>query len=194
MEALEHHETIEKAGHHHSSKGIAVLIAALAALLAVCEMGGKSAQHQSLASNIEASNLWAFFQAKTVRMTTVRTAAEAYEALGGEGVPAERQPAVQKQVVKWREAQARYDDEPETNEGRKQLAARAKAAEAIRDRALAAYHNFEVGSAAFQLAIVLASASLVTGVGLLAWAAGGLGLLGAALCLLGWLAPTLIHF
>jgi hypothetical protein len=194
MEALEHHENIEKAGHHHSSKEIAVLIAALAALLAICEMGGKSAQHLSLASNIEASNLWAFFQAKTVRMTTVRTAAEAYEALGNEGVPPERQAAVQKQIGKWREAQTRYDDEPETNEGRKQLAARAKAAEATRDRALAAYHNFEFGSAAFQLAIVLASASLVTGVVLLAWTAGALGAIGAVLCLLGWFAPTLVHF
>jgi len=43
------------------------------------------------------------------------------------------------------------------------------------------------------LAIVLASASVITGVTLLAWAAGGLGLLGTALSLLGWFAPDVIE-
>ena len=41
--------------------------------------------------------------------------------------------------------------------------ARAPAAEKHRDTAMAKYHNFEYGSAAFQIAIVLASAYLITG-------------------------------
>ncbi|MBS0548450.1 MAG: DUF4337 family protein, partial [Proteobacteria bacterium] len=56
-----------------------------------------------------------------------------------------------------------------------------------------AYHLFEYGSAAFQLAIVLASAAAVTSVMLLAFAAGGLGLAGAALAGLGFFAPHLLH-
>ena len=40
------------------------------------EMLGKSAQTEAIGANVEASNLWSFFQAKTVRMTMVRTATE----------------------------------------------------------------------------------------------------------------------
>ena len=60
------------------------------------------------------------------------------------------------------DAAARYDSEPETGEGRKELMSRAIAAEADRDRRLGAYHLFEFSSAAFQIAIVLASASVIT--------------------------------
>ena len=52
----------------------------------------------------------------------------------------------------------RYQSEPETSEGRKELMARAKEGEAKRDRAMAAYHNYEVASAAVQIAIVIATA------------------------------------
>lgn len=192
MEAHETHETIHEAAHSHHGSGrnkrVAVLISVLAALLAIIEMGGKSAQNTSLAANIEAANLWSFFQAKTIRMTTMRTAAEALEVVG----PANG--AWKPRIDEWRLAAARYDSEPETGEGRKELAARAKQAEERRDRALAAYHQFEYGAAALQIAIVLASASVVTGMIALAFASGGLGAVGVAFGLLGWLAPTLLHF
>lgn len=206
MEAHETHETIHEVAHHdhheeHAhkegkasrNKKIAVLISVLAALLAITEAGGKSAQNASLSANIEASNLWAFFQAKTIRMTTMRTAADALEVAVAGMVPEDKAPVVAKRIGDWRAAANRYDSEPETGEGRKELAARAKSAEAVRDRALAAYHMFEYGSAALQIAIVLSSAAVVTGTLMLAYFAGGLGLLGIAFGLLGWLAPTLIH-
>ena len=40
---------------------------------AVAEILGQKAQTQTLQSNIEASNLWAFFQAKTIRRTVAET-------------------------------------------------------------------------------------------------------------------------
>ncbi len=46
-------------------------------------------------------------------------------------------------------------------------------------------------TAAFELGIVLASASIITEV--VAFAAGGLGLVSVALGLIGWLAPTALH-
>src|ERR671933_2833636 len=96
-EIHETHEKIHEAGHRN--KGIAVLITTLAALLAIAEMGGKSAQNRSVASNIEAANLWAFFQAKTIRQTTLRTAADALEAIGPEALAPSRADAVAGQVV-----------------------------------------------------------------------------------------------
>ena len=130
-----------------SNRKVALLIAVLALFLAFAETFGKSAQTEALSSNIEASNLWAFFQAKTIRLTTVRTAAEAAE-LQLASAPAEAKPAIAKRIEDWRKTAARYESEPETKEGRKELAERAKAAEARRDRSLAAYHQFETACGA----------------------------------------------
>lgn len=71
--------------------------------------------------------------------------------------------------------------------------ARARNTESLRDKALAAYHQFEFGSAAFQIGIVLASASVITGAIWLALSAGVLGVIGMAFTALGLFAPTLIH-
>ena len=98
-----------------------------------------------------------------------------------------------KQIESWQKTANRYDDEPETNEGRKQLAGRAKEAEELRDLAMARYHHFEVASAAFQIAIVLASATIITGMTLLAWFSGALGVLGLAFTGIGLLAPHAVH-
>jgi len=179
------------AGHGHveahgNNKGVALLIAVLALVLAFSETLGKSAQTAATAANIEASNLWAFFQAKTIRQTTLRTAAEAMEAAN----PGE---AAKKQIANWKEAAERYQSEPETNEGRKELAARAKAAEQRRDRGMAAYHHYEVASAAVQIAIVLASASIITAIAALVWVAGALGIVAVAFCVIGFFFPTAMH-
>lgn len=182
-------------GHSHidpSNKKVALLIAVLALVLAFSETLGKGAQTSALSFNIEASNLWAFFQAKTIRGTTLRTAAEALET----ELPASRpelKEAMEKRIADWKKTVARYDSEPETQEGRKELAARAKKAEELRDRALAAYHNYEIASAAMQIGIVLASAEIITGVALLSWISGALGLIGIVFCGIAFFAPTAVH-
>jgi len=176
-------------GHGHadpSNKKIALLIAVLALVLAFSETLGKSAQTAALSLNIEASNLWAFFQAKTIRQTVLRTAAE-QTAITASGEQAK------KQMDAWKKTADRYQSEPETGEGRNELAARAKVAEKKRDRALAAYHHYELASAAVQIAIVLASASIVVAAPVLAWIGAGLGVVGVVFCLIGFFAPTAVH-
>ena len=56
------------------------------------------------------------------------------------------------------------------------------------------YHFVEIASGILQVAIVLASATIITGVGALSVVAGGLGLIAVVLSSLGIFAPTLIHF
>jgi hypothetical protein len=97
--------------------------------------------------------------------------------------------SMQKQIDAWKKTAARYDSEPSTGEGRKELAERAKEAEAKRDLSLAKYHHYELASAAFQIGIVLASAAVITGMVALAWLGGGLGIVGLALMLFGFFAP-----
>src|SRR5882757_2255641 len=118
------HETLEHAEHaehaSHSNQKIALVIAVLALFLAFSETLGKSAQTAAISDNVEASNLWAFFQAKTIRMTTLSTAAETRKIdLAAVTDPATKE-AMTKQIDAWQKTAARYNDEPETNEGRKQ--------------------------------------------------------------------------
>ena len=87
----------------------------------------------------------------------------------------------------------RYQSEPETGEGRDQLAARAKEAEKKRDTSMAAYHHYELASAAVQIAIVLASASIITAMVALVWLAAGLGVLGVVFCVIGFFFPNAVH-
>ncbi len=184
------HEAMHLEG---SNKKIALLISVIALFLAFSETLGKSAQTAGIGYNVEASNLWAFFQAKTIRMTAVRTAAEVVELdIVATADPAQRE-AKLKRIENWQKTAARYDTEPETQEGRKELAARAVAAEKKRDDALTRYHHYEIASAALQIGIVLASASVITGMLILAWGAGALGLLGIAITGLGLFRPELLH-
>jgi small-conductance mechanosensitive channel len=190
------HESMEHAEHaeHASSQNrkIALLIAVLALFLAISETLGKSAQTESISKNVEASNLWAFFQAKSVRRTVVQTAAEQGKLSLG-AADGDARAAVQRQIDDWQKTAARYRSEPETGEGTEQLAEKARHAEHERDQATAKYHHFELASAAFQIGIVLASATIITGILALAWASGLLTLAGLGMIALGLWWPHLLH-
>jgi hypothetical protein len=190
MNAADSSETIAEV-EARGAKRLALMIAVFAMLLSLAEMSGSNAEQDALKFNIDASNLWAFFQAKTIRKAQLERAAE-LAALQGDGASPESRTVRQAQIDKWQATIARYESEPEVQEGRRELIARAQAAEAARDQALAVDNMFDVSSASLQLAIVLASASVVLSVAWLAWIAGGLGGVGLVFAGLGWWAPTLL--
>jgi hypothetical protein len=192
-ENLEHAEHAEHASHSGNKK-IALLISVLALFLAFSETLGKSAQTTAITLNVTANDLWAFFQAKTIRMTVVTTAAEQMQLELDRTTDPDSKARLAKAVDNWKQNAARYNDEPDTNEGRKQLSARAKAAEHQRDEALSRYHNFEFASAAFQIGIVLASAEVITGMVALGWLSGALGIVGLAFMSFGLWAPHALDF
>ncbi len=191
------HESMEHAEHaNHASgenKKIALLIAVIALCLALSETLGKGAQTESIFKNVESSNLWAFFQAKSIRRTTVQTQADQAKLALRQTTDEAAKAALQKQIDDWQKTAARYRSEPETGEGQDQLAERAKHAEHERDLALAKYHHFELASAAFQIAIVLASATIITGMIVLAWISGLLALAGIGVTAIGIFAPHALH-
>jgi hypothetical protein len=191
------HESLEQSEHAQEASGenkrIALMIAIIALCLALSETLGKGAQTESISKNIEAANLWSFFQAKTIRRTAVQTAAEGLKITAPSIADEAQRAAAMKQVDDWQKTAARYRSEPETSEGTEQLAERAKHAEEERDTSLAKYHNFEIASAAFQIAIVLASATIITGMITLAWISGLLTLCGIGFSVLGMVAPHLVH-
>lgn len=59
--------------------------------------------------------------------------------------------------------------------------------------ALAANHNYEIASDAVQIAIVLASASIISGLAELVWITGTLGVTGVAFSLIAFFWPTAVH-
>ena len=191
------HESMEQADQakeaSSENRKIALLIAIIALCLALSETLGKGAQTESISKNVEASNLWAFFQAKSIRRTVVQTVSDqARLSLGIMGDDAAKA-ALQKQIDDWQKTAARYRSEPDTGEGTEQLSERAKHAEEERDLATAKYHHFELASAAFQIGIVLASATIITGIVVLAWISGLLTLAGIAITALGIFMPHLLH-
>lgn len=187
------HETIEKAqeGEHaqYFNRRIALLIAVLALFLSFSETLGKSAQTEAIDANVKSSDTWGFFQAKDIRRTTLNTAADQTALLAANVADPTAKVAIDKQIEAWRATAARYESDPKTGEGRKELAERARQQEEERDLAMARYHHYELASAAFQVGIVLASAAVITGTLALAWLGGALGIIGLALTLFGFFAP-----
>ena len=202
---VEHQIDHEKHGHggghgkssDNTNKKIALLISVLALFLAISETLGKSAQTSALNHQIEASNLWNFFQAKTIRRTFTLVVTEAakieLEATNDEV----RRPKLAKQVDDWIKTAARYRSEPEAGggkgEGTVELMKRALGEEKKRDDFLAKYHHYEIASAAFQIGIVLAGAAVLTGMLVLIYGVVGLGVLGLGFVGIALFAPHAIH-
>ncbi|HKS84143.1 MAG TPA: DUF4337 domain-containing protein [Pseudolabrys sp.] len=190
-ENLEHAEHVEHAVH--SNRKIALLIAVLALFLAFSETLGKSAQTSAITYNVATNDLWSFFQAKTIRLTVLTTAIERAQTEVDRTTDPDAKTRLLKQIEDWKKTVARYNDEPSTNEGRKQLAERAKEAEEKRELALARYHQYEFASAAFQIGIVMASAQVITSITALGWLSGLLGIVGLGFMSLGLWAPHALH-
>jgi hypothetical protein len=187
------HEAIEKAQEGEHGEGfnrrIALVIAVLALFLSFSETLGKGAQTEATTKNIEASDLWAFFQAKDIRRTVVNVAADQTGLLAAGLTDPAAKAAIDKQIETWRQTAERYESDPKAGNGRKELEEQAKDAEEERDLSMAKYHHYELASAAFQIGIVLASAAVITGIVGLAWCASALGALGVVLTVLGLYAP-----
>ena len=176
-------------------KKIALIIAILALFLALAEAGAKNAEHRSTEQNIESSDLFNFYQAKKVRSTIAETAAQILEVERAAASDPKAGEAFEPQIAEWKAAVAKFEKDPKKPED---------SLDAIQERAVAAsegrelsnrrLEHFEYASGALQIAIVLASAAIITGVSILAWVAAGLGVIGAVLMAFGYFAPTVLSF
>ena len=170
-------ETIELGAEN---KRVALLIAALALALALTEVAGDDAKTEAQMKNVEGANLWAYFQARTIRQMVLSAEADR-AAIDAAAAQDAARGALEQQVARWRSTVARWEGEPETGEGRRELMARARAAEQERDRLMKEDGRYDAAAALLQVGIVLASAGIITGTAALAWVAGALGVIGAAL-------------
>ncbi|HEV8680499.1 MAG TPA: DUF4337 domain-containing protein [Stellaceae bacterium] len=167
----------------------AIYVGVAAMLLAIATLGGAEATKEMLNANIQGSDTYAFYQAKNIRQTLYQTAAAQLELLAaGAANLAEADKAKAAATIKrYRETVARYDSEPETGEGKKELLAKAKAWDHKRDHAAAKIPNFEYAEAAFQIAIVLGSVAIVAASPALLGVSGAVAIVGVLLTLNGYL-------
>jgi Domain of unknown function (DUF4337) len=190
MEAEEAAEMMDKDRERDQfKKRAAMVIAVFAMLLAITGLGGQNATKEALNSNILASNDFNFFQAKNMRQTTYVLAADELELAWSADpqLPDDAKAALRRKVEEYRQTIARYETEPETGEGKKELLTRAREHEQKRDRALKQDPYFDYAEALLQIAIVLVSVAIVADQVWLSYIGGGLGIIGALLMLNGYL-------
>ena len=165
----------------------ALVIAVVAAILAICELGGDDAKTRMVNNNIRASDTWAFYQAKNMRQTAYRLAADELkrQLIAPDQAGAARA-AAQADLKTYEKTAARYEDDP-GKDGKKQLQTLAKSYEEARDKASERNESFDLAQMLLQLAVVLGSVSILALSRPLLLTAGLLGAGGLALVINGFL-------
>ena len=126
------------------------VITVIAALLAVNTYIANGNSSKVLNNTIKANDTWSFYQAKSIKQTLAEMARD----------DAQERKQFDK-VKKLEEKIARYESEPATGEGKKELMARARALEAERDQVRRSGPWMTFSGMAYQLGIVLLSASIL---------------------------------
>jgi hypothetical protein len=166
----------------------AVAIAFFAMVLAICGLGGSNAGKEALNNSVLASNYFNFYQAKHMRQAMFVLAADELELgwLNQPAVPDAVKQAMRGRLEQHRKTAARYESEPDTREGKKELLLRAREHEQKRDLALKQDPYFDYAEALLQIAIVLISVSIIAGLLWLSLLGGAVGLIGILLTINGF--------
>jgi hypothetical protein len=146
------------------------VITVVAALLAINTYIGSGFSSKVLNNTIAANNMYSFYQAKSIKQTL---AEQSYD-----------DAVERKQTEKAAKLKAKiekYDSDPDTGEGKKELLAKARSLEAERDDVRKHTPWLTFAGSAFQLSIVLLSASILAVSMGMFYASIGVGLVGALL-------------
>jgi hypothetical protein len=146
------------------------VITVLAALLAINTYIAGNNSSKVLNNTIKANDTWAFYQAKSIKQTLAEMAKDDAD--------------YRKETEKAAKLQAkidRYESDPEKGEGKKELMAKARALEAERDEIRKRSPWLTFAGSAFQIAIVLLTASILAVNMILFWASIGVGLIAGLL-------------
>src|SRR5919198_299916 len=101
----------------------AIYVGIVAMLLAIAALGGAEATKEMLNANIHASDTYAFYQAKNIRQTLYQISAAELELLaaGGTAISADAGGKATELIKRYRDTVTRYESEPSTGEGKKEL-------------------------------------------------------------------------
>jgi hypothetical protein len=175
-----------KSDKEELNKWVGVYIGVLAVLLALCNVGGNNSTKDAMRANIDASDAWAFYQAKNIRRTSYNLAADGLDLMLATqpGLTGPARKAVEDKIKSHRAEAERLKTDPQ--DGTDRLVAKAKTLEVERDIALRKDPYFDWAQALIQIAIVLASVHLIIGNFMLLGVSAGLAGLGILLMLNGF--------
>jgi hypothetical protein len=200
VEATEIAEKIHGEHEAHSAEADAnfrkltgIYLGIVAMLLAITALGGAHATKTIVNSNIQASDTYSFYQARNIRQTAYQIAAEQLDAelLAQPEMPDAAKAKITQMVKRYRDRVDRYESDPKTGDGKKELLEKAKELEARRDHAAERDPNFDYAEALFQIAIVLGSVSIVAASRPLVHLSGVLAIAGTLLMINGYF--LLVH-
>jgi hypothetical protein len=165
-----------------------VYIGLLAALLIASSVAVDNARRAAASHDVEATNLWAFFQAKSVRRTFVIMFADNLNlTLAAQpDMPAEVRKTFEATIERYAKERDRLRSEPETGEGTDEIAKRAKDSENSRNLELHRRTFFEYARSLYQISIVIAVTALISGSSLVLYLSGIPALLGLVMLLSGY--------
>ena len=195
METTEIAETIHGGHEAHSAAGdasfrrfAAIYLGVIAMLLAIASLGGSNATKVMLSANIQASDTYGFYQSRNIRQTIYQITAEELEAqlLAQPDMPEAAKAKIAAAIKRYLARVERYESDPSTGEGKKELLAKAKEWEAKRDHAAERDPNFDFAEALFQIAIVVGSVSIVAASRSLIKLSGGLAVVASLLMINGF--------
>jgi hypothetical protein len=126
------------------------IIVIIAVLLALCTYFSSQNSSKILTNTIEANNTYSFYQAKSIKGTLAEMALD--DAVARHDV---------QKADKLKAKITRYESEPETNEGKRELLAKAKALEAERAEARKHSKYYTFTAMLYQIAIVFLTASIL---------------------------------
>ena len=161
-----------------------ITVSIFAALLAICALLSNGNSGKILNNTIAANDVWAFYQAKSIKQTIAEQSRDDIKQLldtQGNGL---HQDQMQRMIAKIADLDAtiaRYESDVKSGEGKKELFAKAKTLEAEREQARHKSPWYGMASAALQIAIVLSTTSILGVSMLLLWGSVGVGVLGTAM-------------
>ena len=168
-------EELEEQRDNSFGRRVALTTAVYAVVLAIASLGGNNSMKEALLSQQEATNQWAYYQAKVVREHVNRANKLLVEAQLAEPSPlkgAERE--------KFDALMKKYaDEELRMNADKKDIEKEARAFEAARDVAKRKDPYFDYAEVFLQIAIVLASVSILATSRPMFWFSAALALVGA---------------
>lgn len=128
----------------------AVTISIYAALLAICTLVSASNSSRVLSNTLKANDTWSFYQAKAIKQGIAELALNDAVDAGNMKKAAELDAKIK-----------RYESDPASGEGKKELLEKGKKLEAERDEAKLRGPYFSFAAAFLQIAIVLSSTAIL---------------------------------
>jgi hypothetical protein len=151
-------EELEEKRSNSFSRKVALFTSIYAVVLAICALGGNNSMKEMLLAQQEASNQWAYYQAKNIRQYLYRIESDRLETQLVERGDTMKPVALKHYKAKLQKSK---DEQDRLNKDKEEISVKAKEQEHERDINRAKDPYFDFGEALLQIAIVMSSVSII---------------------------------